>query len=161
MLAEAGASIDRFFASGVLDLKAKLGPMLWQLHPAKKFDADDFAGFLALLPQRLDGMSIRHVVEVRHASFVDAAFVDLLRKFSVAVVLVDSDKHPLIADVTTDFVYLRLQRTSEKEKTGYPPRALDTWARRSRAWADGGAPDDVPTSPVSGRQAGSATSSST
>ena len=82
---------------------------------------------------------------MRHASFVDAAFVDLLRKFSVAAALVDSDKHPLIADVTSDFVYARLQRTSEKEKSGYPPRVLDTWARRARAWADGGVPDDVPT----------------
>ena len=85
------------------------------------------------------------MVEVRHESFVTRAFVELLRKFSVAVALVDSDKHPLIADVTADFIYARLQRTSEKEKTGYPPRALDTWARRARAWADGGAPDDVPT----------------
>ena len=145
VLAEAGESIERFFKSGVLDLDAKLGPVLWQLHPAKKFEKDDLAGFLALLPQRLDGRSIRHVVEVRHASFVDAAFVELLRKFSVAVALVDSDKHPLIGDVTSDLIYARLERSSEKEKSGYPPRVLDSWARRARAWADGGAPDDVPT----------------
>jgi uncharacterized protein YecE (DUF72 family) len=69
----------------------------------------------------------------------------LLRKFSVAVVVVESDKHPLIADVTGDFVYARLQRTSAKEKTGYPRRALDLWAQRARNWAAGGAPDDLAT----------------
>jgi uncharacterized protein YecE (DUF72 family) len=144
VLAEAGESIERFFKSGVLELRTKLGPVLWQLHPAKKFEKEDLAGFLALLPQRLDGRSIRHVLEVRHASFVDAAFVELLRKFSVAVALVDSDKHPLFGDVTCDLIYARLERSSEKEKSGYAPRVLDTWARRSRAWADGGVPDDVP-----------------
>ena len=71
------------------------------------------------------GKPIRHVLEVRHESFVAPAFIELARKHSVAIVLVDSDKHPLFADVTSDFVYLRLQRTSEKAKTGYPPRALD------------------------------------
>ena len=73
------------------------------------------------------------------------AFIALLRKFAVAAVLVESDKHPVIADVTGDFVYARLQRTSEKEKTGYPPRALDAWAKRARTLADGGAPDDLAT----------------
>jgi uncharacterized protein YecE (DUF72 family) len=143
VLAEAGESIERFFKSGVLELKDKLGPILWQLHPAKKFEPEDFAAFLALLPHRLDGKSIRHVVEVRHASFVDAAFVELLRKFAVAPVLVESGKHPLIADVAGDVVYARLQGTSEKERTGYPPKALDAWAKRARAWEAGGAPDDL------------------
>ena len=145
VLAEAGQSIDRFFASGVLELKAKLGPILWQFHPGKKFDLDDFAAFLAQLPQRLEGKVIRHAVEVRHESFLDPAFIALLRRFSVAIVLVESDKHPLMADVTADFVYARLQRTSDKEKAGYPPRALDAWAKRAQTWADGGAPDDLAT----------------
>jgi uncharacterized protein YecE (DUF72 family) len=145
VLAEAGSSIERFFASGVLELKSKLGPVLWQMAPTKKFDPDDFAAFLALLPQKLDGKAIRHVVEVRHESFLTPAFIDLLRKFSVAVVLVESAKHPLIADVTSDFVYLRLQGTSETVKTGYPPKALDDWAKRARAWDTGGAPDDLTT----------------
>jgi uncharacterized protein YecE (DUF72 family) len=143
-LAEAGESIERFFASGVLELKDKLGPVLWQL-PTKAFNADDFAAFLALLPPARDGRPIRHAVEVRHASFVTSDFVTLLRKHSVAPVLVDSDKHPMIADVTTDFIYARLQRTSEKVKTGYPPAALDDWAKRVQAWAGGGAPDDLST----------------
>jgi uncharacterized protein YecE (DUF72 family) len=145
VLAEAGESIERFFGSGVLELKSKLGPILWQMAPTKKFDPEDFAGFLALLPPRIDGTAMRHVVEVRHESFLVPEFVDLLRKFSVAVVLVESAKHPLIADVTGDFVYARLQGTSDKEKTGYAPKALDTWAKRAREWADGGAPDDLST----------------
>jgi len=145
VLAEAGPSVDRFLASGVLELKSKLGPMLWQLPPTKAFDADDFAAFLALLPQQLDGRALRHAVEVRHPSFATSAFVELLRKHSVAAVLVDSDKHSLIADVTSDFVYARLQRTSEEVPTGYPPAALSTWADRARAWADGHEPDDLPT----------------
>jgi uncharacterized protein YecE (DUF72 family) len=145
VLAEAGESVERFFSSGVTELKGKLGPILWQFHPGKKFELDDFAAFLALLPQRLDGKPIRHAVEVRHESFLVPAFTALLRRFSVAAVLVESDKHPLIADVTGDFVYARLQRTSEKENTGYPARALDTWAKRARSFADGGAPDDLTT----------------
>ena len=143
VLAEAGESIERFFTSGVLELQGKLGPILWQFHPAKQFESQDFAAFLALLPRRLDGKPIRHVVEVRHASFVVPEFIALLREFAVAVVLADSAKHPLIADVTADFVYARLQRTSEKEKAGYPARALELWAQRARSWAAGKTPDDL------------------
>ena len=145
VLAEAGESIERFFSSGVTELKGKLGPILWQFHPGKKFEPDDFGAFLALLPRRLDGKPIRHAVEVRHESFLAPAFIALLREFSVAPVLVESDKHPLIADVTSDFIYARLQRTSEKEKTGYSVRALDAWAKRAQTFADGGAPDDLAT----------------
>jgi uncharacterized protein YecE (DUF72 family) len=104
-----------------------------------------FAAFLGLLPQRVDGQPIRHAVEVRHASFLVPEFIALLRKFSVAPVLVESDKHPVIADVTGDFIYARLQRTSEKEKAGYPPRALDAWAKRAKTFAEGGTPDDLAT----------------
>ena len=145
VLAEAGDSIERFFTSGVTELKTKLGPILWQFHPGKKFEPDDFAAFLALLPRQLEGKALRHVVEVRHASFVVPAFIALLREFSVAVVLVESAKHPLIADLTSDSVYARLQGTSEKETTGYPPRALDLWARRAHTWSAGGSPDDLAT----------------
>ena len=145
VLGEAGESIERFLASGVLELKSKLGPLVWQFAPTKKFDAEDFAAFLALLPERLDGRSIRHAVEARHESFVSPAFVDLLRKHSVAPVLVDSEKHPMIADVTSDFVYLRLERSSETIETGYKPAELDRWANRAKTWAEGGAPDELPT----------------
>jgi uncharacterized protein YecE (DUF72 family) len=145
VLAEAGPSVERFFASGVTELKSKLGPVLWQMAPAKKFDPDDFEAFLALLPPRLDGKPLRHVVEVRHESFLVGGFIALLRKYEVAVVLVDSAKHPLIADVTSDFVYARLQGTSEKVPTGYSPAALDAWAKRAQAWEAGGAPADLAT----------------
>ena len=106
VLAEAGESIERFFASGVLELKSKLGPILWQMAPTKKFDPDDFAAFLALLPQRARraGRSGTWSRCGTRASSTPA-FIELLRKFAVAIVLVESDKHPLIADVTSDFVY--------------------------------------------------------
>jgi uncharacterized protein YecE (DUF72 family) len=145
VLAEAGSSIERFFASGLLELKSKLGPLLWQFHPSKTFDPDDFEAFLALLPKQLDGKTIRHAVEVRHTSFMTPAFIELLRQHSVAPVLVDSEKHPLIADLTSDFVYARLQRTSPDVPSGYPAAALAAWAERARAWADGGAPQDLAT----------------
>jgi uncharacterized protein YecE (DUF72 family) len=145
VLAEAGSSIERFFASGITELKQKLGPVLWQLPPTKAFNPDDFAAFLAFLPRSLDGLAIRHAVEVRHASFMTPDFIALLRKHAVAPVLVDSDKHPMIADVTSDFVYARLQRTTEKMRTGYPPAALDTWAKRAQAFANGDALADLPT----------------
>src|SRR6267154_2466202 len=84
---------------GVLALQSKLGPVLWQLPPTKAFEPEDFAAFLALLPQGLDGRPIRHVVEVRHQSFCVPEFVELMRKFSVAVALIETEQHPLIADV--------------------------------------------------------------
>jgi len=145
VLAEAGDSVERFFKSGVLELKSKLGPILWQMAPTKKFDPEDFAGFLALLPKTLDGRAIRHVVEVRQPSFLVPEFIALLRKHAVAVVLVESGKHPLIPDVTSDFIYARLQGTSEKEKSGYSAKALDAWAKRARTWEAGDAPDDLKT----------------
>jgi uncharacterized protein YecE (DUF72 family) len=144
VLAEAGGSVERFFASGVLELGPKLGPVLWQFHPGKKFEADDIAAFLELLPRRVEGNAIRHVIEARHASFYDVAFIDLARKHSVALALLDSDKCAPIADVTGEFVYARLQRTSDKVKTGYRQPVLDIWAKRAQAWASGGVPDDLP-----------------
>jgi uncharacterized protein YecE (DUF72 family) len=143
VLAEAGESIQRFLNSGVSELGDKLGPILWQMHPGKRFEPDDFAAFLELLPDKLDGRPLRHAVEVRHESFVDPAFVALLRRYAVAPVVVESDKHPMIADVCSDFVYARLQRTTEKEKTGYAGKALDAWAKRAQAWGEGGAPADL------------------
>jgi uncharacterized protein YecE (DUF72 family) len=144
VLAEAGPSIDRFFASGPGELKQKLGPVLWQFPPTKAFEEKDFAAFLKLLPRHLGAQRLRHVVEVRHPSFVTPAFVALMRDHSAAIALVDSDKHPLLADLTADFVYARLQRTSEKVTTGYAAEALDTWAGRARTWAGGGVPNDLP-----------------
>jgi uncharacterized protein YecE (DUF72 family) len=138
VLAEAGESVERFFRSGVLELKSKLGPILWQMAPTKKFDPEDFEGFLALLPHDLDGQTIRHVVEVRHESFLVPAFIDLLRKFSTAVVLVESEKHPLIAEPTANFAYARLELTQADEPTGYAKPALKKWAKTAREWEKNG-----------------------
>jgi uncharacterized protein YecE (DUF72 family) len=144
VLAEAGEPIAWFLKSGVAELGDKLGPLLWQFAPFKKFDTDDFRAFLALLPDKAEGVPLRHVVEVRHASFLVPDFVALIRKYNVAVVYADSDDYPAIADVTGDFVYARLQRSQEKEPTGYPPADLDQWAKRAKTWAAGGEADDLP-----------------
>src|SRR5215470_18536312 len=110
-LGEAAPSIERFFNSGVLELGGKLGPVLWQFAPFTRFDAGAFEAFLALLPHKLDGRTIRHVVETPHASFASPAFIALLRKHGVAAALVDSEGRVPIPDVTADFVYARLRRT--------------------------------------------------
>jgi uncharacterized protein YecE (DUF72 family) len=143
-LAEAGEGIDWFFKSGVLELGDKLGPVLWQFAPFKRFNAEDFAAFLKLLPPKLGGRSLQHAIEVRHDSFRVPEFVSLLREHNVAVVYGDSDEHPAIADLTSDFVYARLQRTQEDIDTGYAAADLDGWAARARLWEAGGAPDDLP-----------------
>lgn len=143
-LAEAGEQIDWFLNSGVLELGQKLGPILWQLAPFKRFDAEDVGGFLKLLPEKRDGRRLRHALEVRHESFLDEKFVALLRDRNVAAVYADSNDYPAIADVTADFVYARLQRTEEQVATGYRAADLDQWAARARMWAAGGAPADLP-----------------
>lgn len=142
-LAQAGESITRFLDSGPLMLGDRLGPILWQFTPTKKFDEVDFAAFLELLPAELDGKKLQHVVEVRHASFCDPAFVKLLRRFAIPVVYAEHATYPAIADVTGGFVYARLQKGKDTIKTGYPPKALEAWARRAQAWASGGAPADL------------------
>lgn len=138
VLAEAGESIERFFSSGVDRLREKLGPVNWQFLPTKKFDAADFEAFLRLLPESLDGRPVRHVVEVRHESFRVPEFAELLRAYSVAAALTDRADLPQIADITAPFVYARLQRAQKDAETGYPPAALESWARRAKAWAQGG-----------------------
>jgi uncharacterized protein YecE (DUF72 family) len=144
VLAEAGDSIKRFYDSGVLELGDRLGPVLWQFAPTKKFDESDFGKFLELLPRKLEGRSLRHVVEVRNDSFCAPDFVALLRKFETPVVFAEHGKYPAIADVVGDFVYARLQKGNDEIKTCYPPKQLDAWAKRLQLWADGGEPDDLP-----------------
>ena len=116
VLAEAGESIARFFASGVAELKEKLGPINWQFMATKKFEAADFGKFLALLPKEIGGRPIRHAVEVRHESFRTPDFVALAREHGVAIVIAGDSEFPQIADVTADFVYLRIMGTQEKPK---------------------------------------------
>ena len=110
------------------ELGDKLGPLLWQFAPFKKFDEADFGGFLELLPETFNGQQLRHVVEVRHDSFKTPEFIALLRKFKIAVVFTDHDTYPNIADITGDFVYARLQRGEDTIPTAYPPKELDAWA---------------------------------
>lgn len=144
VLAEAGDSVKRFIDSGVLELGDRLGPLFWQFAPFKKFDEADFGAFLELLPQKVGGRKLRHVVEVRHDSFNTPAFPALLRQFGVAVVYADHHKYPGIADVTADFVYARLQKGEDDIPTAYPPKALDAWSKRLKLWAEGKEPDDLP-----------------
>jgi uncharacterized protein YecE (DUF72 family) len=128
----------------VLELGDRLGPVLWQFAPTKKFDEADFGKFLELLPREIDGRKLRHVVEVRHDSFCTPAFVALLRQFETPVVFAEHGQYPAISDVAADFVYARLQKGDDSIKTCYPPKQLDAWARRLQLWADGGEPDDLP-----------------
>ena len=123
VLAEAGNSVKRFYDSGVLELGDRLGPVLWQFAPTKKFDEADFGKFLELLPRKLEGRTLRHVVEVRHDSFCVPEFIALLRKFETPVVFAEHGKYPAIADVVSDFVYARLQKGNDELKTCYPPKA--------------------------------------
>lgn len=143
-LADAGDRIDWFFKTGVLELGEKLGPLLWQLAPSKKFDAEDLKGFFKLLPPQANGRPLRHVLEVRHESFLAPEFVDLLRDHGIAVAVADSDDYPAMADATADFVYARLQRSSEDHDAGYATADLDAWAARAKTWVSGGTPDDLP-----------------
>jgi uncharacterized protein YecE (DUF72 family) len=155
------AALANFFASGVLRLGAKLGPILWQFPPQLAFDADRFAAFFALLPrdsdaalalarghdERLEGRAwlaidrprrLRHAVEIRHPSFVDPAFVALLRRHRIALVVADTaGRWPLLEDLTADFVYIRLHGDKELYASGYSDGALDHWAGRIAAWRQG------------------------
>jgi uncharacterized protein YecE (DUF72 family) len=147
VLAEAGESVNRFVNGGVTELGAKLGPILWQFAATKVFDPDDFGAFLALLPDEVAGVPMRHVMDVRHPSFMTPDYLALARKHKVATVFADSDEFPSFADPTADFVYARLMQAQSRLKTGYGPKALNQWTARARAWAAGEAPDDVPLVP--------------
>ena len=144
VLADAGESIARFVDSGISELGNKLGPIVWQFMPTKQFEAGDFEAFLALLPNDVNGLKLRHVVDVRHASFMVPEYLKLARKYQCASVFTDSEKFPSFADLTSDFVYARLMKSEEKLKTGYPAKALDAWAQAAHSWARGSEPADLP-----------------
>ncbi len=137
------AAVARFFDSGLAELGPKLGPILWQLPPTMRFEEAVIAELLASLPDRLDSYRLRHVIEVKHQTFVDRRFIELLRAHGVAVAFIDEPGHPAISDVTADFIYARLERTSEAEPAGYPDGALDGWAQRFRTLAAGAEPHDL------------------
>ena len=133
-LAEAVEGLSGFFAQGFAALGAKLGPILWQFASRRKFDRDDIAGFIDLLPEKLDGITLRHAIEPRNETFRDEKFFELCRARNIAVVLEDSDEYPTIEADTADFAYARLQRMSEDVLTGYDDAALDGFAKRAREW---------------------------
>jgi len=133
-LADAGEGVGNFLAQGLSALGSKLGPMLWMLAARRKFDRDDIAAFLALLPRELDGIPLRHAIEPRHDSFRDERFFDLCRAHDVAVVFGDDDEFPCIDADTASFAYARLQRMREDIPNGYDDASLDTFAARARRW---------------------------
>ena len=142
-LADAGAAVERFLRSGVTELGPKLGPILWQFAPTKRFDPDAMELFLAMLPVSLDGVGLRHAIEARHASFLDPAWPALARRYGVAIAIVDSDKQALRGDVTADFIYARLQRNQADAAEGYATPGLDGWAERLRRWSAGEPVEDL------------------
>jgi uncharacterized protein YecE (DUF72 family) len=143
VLATAGESIDRFVASGIAELGDKLGPILWQFMPTKKFDAPDLEAFLRLLPGDVAGRPLRHVLDVRHESFACDEYLSLARKYGCSTVHTDSDKFPNIADSEGDLAYLRLMRSEPQRDTGYPTALLDQWAQGCRAWIAKGSRREV------------------
>jgi len=173
-LNEVEKPLANFLASGVLLLKEKLGPLLWQFPPNLPFDAGRFEEFFRLLPRdtaaalalarrreaRMHGRSalaidrprpLRHAVEVRNPSFVDVRFLELLREHGIALVVADTaGKWPYLEEMTGDFVYMRLHGDKELYSSGYSEQALARWARRMRLWADGGEPRDARRIPGSG-----------
>lgn len=144
VLAEAGESVQRFVASGITELGPKLGPIVWQFAPTKRFDAADFEAFLQLLPAQAGGIALRHALDVRHESFMRPAYLQLARRYGAATVFTDSDDYPSFADLTGSFVYTRMMRTDADLPEGCTPQALDALAACARAWRDGLEPAGLP-----------------
>ena len=144
VLAEAGESIQRFVNSGITELAHKLGPIVWQFAPTKRFDPTDFEAFLKLLPPEAGGLPLRHVLDVRHESFKCADYLALARRHSMATVFTDSDDHTSFADITGGFVYARMMRTDAALPEGCTPQAFDQIAACAQIWREGGEPAGVP-----------------
>ena len=143
VLATAGESIGRFVASGIAELGDKLGPLVWQFMPTKRFEPQDFGAFLKLLPREAARRPLRHVLDVRHESFACDEYLDLARAHGCSTVHTDSDKFPNIADGASELAYLRLMRCESGCPTGYPPALLDDWAQGCRAWVAQGSRREV------------------
>ena len=145
VLGEAGESIKKFFASGMAELGSKLGPIVWQFAATKRFDPDDFAAFLKLLPESLAGLPLRHVIEVRHDSFACPAYLSLARQHRVGTVFADSDDYPSFSDLTSDFVYARLMKCEADRPNGYGDEQITAWAAAAERWSRGGEPTGLRT----------------
>jgi len=144
VLAEAGESIRRFVQGGIAELAHKLGPIVWQFAPTKRFDPPDFEAFLKLLPAQVDGLPLRHVLDVRHDSFKSSDYLMLARRYQVASVFTDSDDYPSFADITGGFVYARMMRTDANLPEGCTAQALAQIAACAQTWKDGGEPAGLP-----------------
>ncbi|NCT82332.1 MAG: DUF72 domain-containing protein [Comamonadaceae bacterium] len=144
VLAEGAESIRRFIDSGIAELGDKLGPIVWQLAPTHRFDAADLTAFLERLPAQVDGLPLRHALDVRHASFQCPEYLALARQHQVATVFTESDDYPPIAEATGDFVYTRIMRTHADEPLGCAPELFPQLAASARAWAQGGEPNGLP-----------------
>ena len=144
VLAEGEESVRRFVGSGIAELGDKLGPIVWQLAPTHRFEPDDLSAFLALLPGSVDGLPLRHALDVRHPSFLCADYLALARKHGVATVFTESADYPPIPDLTGDFVYTRIMRTQPHEPLGCAPEVFPELAASARAWAAGGEPSGLP-----------------
>lgn len=143
-LADAGRGVSAFVQGGLAEFGGRLGPILWQLPPSRPFDADDLDAFLQALPRALEGQPLRHVLEVRHPSFLCERYVALARSHAVPSVFTDSPDYPSLADLTGEFTYARLMRSADAMPAGYAPAALDQWAAHACRWAAGGDPDELP-----------------
>jgi uncharacterized protein YecE (DUF72 family) len=166
-LREVEQPLANFLASGVFNLKEKLGPILWQFPPMFKYNRARIEPFLELLPRDTEAACaiarkraawmkgrtrlaidekrpLRHAIEIRHESFLDPSFIELLRNHNVALVIAETaGRWPLVHDITADFVYIRLHGDKELYRSGYGDKALERWARRIRAWSTGSEPDDA------------------
>mgnify|MGYP003583032246 CR=1 FL=1 len=142
-LAKTGPQIEDFLG-GIASLGDRLGPIVWQFDAGLKMQRDTFAQFLSLLPQAVEGRTLRHVLDVRDPSFVDADYLALVRRHGMATVFTDSSEYPSFSDVTADFVYARLMQSRSPVATGYEAAALDEWAQRARQWSRGEEPAELP-----------------
>lgn len=142
-LAKTGPQVDDFLG-GIASLGDRLGPIVWQFDAGVRIDRDDFAAFLDLLPDAVEGRAMRHVLDVRDPAFVGPEFLARAHAHGMATVFTDSDEHPSFADLTADFVYARLMRSRADVASGYPADELDAWTRRIRDWRDGGDPAELP-----------------
>ena len=143
-LENAAKAIKRFVFAGLAELGDRLGPISWQFAANRAFSRDYFAGFLDLLPAELNGRPLRHVLEVRHESFMSVEYLALMRERNLPSVFTDSTEYPSFADLTGDFIYARLMRSESSVATGYSADALDDWAKRAQIWANGGSRRPAP-----------------
>ena len=144
VLAEAAESVQRFSGSGIAELGLKLGPIVWQFAPTKRFEPDDLGAFIDMLPQQVDGVPLQHALEVRHESFKCAEYVELARGRAITTVFTDSPDYPSFADISGSFVYARIMRTESQLADGCTPEALDQLAACSLSWRNGDEPAGLP-----------------